>query len=172
MHVNNTRAMAGTALTAALSVVLLLLGTFVPVNTLFFTAMAAYLIGYSINKYGLKYGFAQLTVSVLLDLFLNPDKIHWLLYLCLGGYIFLCEVIFAKWNHAEEGKKKLRVQLICNWVIFQIIYVPFLICLRHLFPIENMPGGTLVLWLAGQLGWLVYDKAYRVFVNILRTRKL
>ena len=50
MHLNQTRAAAGTALMAALSTILLLLGTFIPVNTLFFTAMAAYLIGYTISR--------------------------------------------------------------------------------------------------------------------------
>ncbi len=172
MHLNQTRAAAGTALMAALSTILLLLGTFIPVNTLFFTAMAAYLIGYTISRYGLKYGAAQLVLCVLLDFFLNPDKVHWGLYLCLGGYIFLCELVFAKWNHIEDQKKKLRFQLVCNWGLFQVIFVPILLFFRSFFPMFDMPAGTFLLWMAGQLGWIVYDKAYRVFISMLRERKL
>ena len=53
MHIKKTYAMAAAALMAALSVVLLLIGVYIPVNTLFFTAMAAYLAGYTINKLSL-----------------------------------------------------------------------------------------------------------------------
>lgn len=172
MHVNRTRALAETALMAALSVVLLLLGTFISVNTLFFTALAAYLIGYSIQKHGLKYGGIQFAACVLLDVFVNPDKFHWILYLCLGGYLLVSEWVFRKANRAQEGRKKLRRQLIYNWILFNIIYIPLVFFFRELLFAGEIPGGTLVLWLAGQIGWLVYDKAYRVFFQVLRERGL
>lgn len=171
MHVNKTRALAETAVIAALSVVFLLLGTFISINTLVFTALAAYFIGYSVNKYDIKYGGIQLVVCVLLDFFLNPDKLNWVLYLCLGGYIFLSELIFRKWNRAKEEKKKMRLQLIYNWILFNIIYIPLLLFFREALFSGEIKGGTLIFALAGQLGWLVYDKAYRVFFRMLRERK-
>ncbi len=180
MHINKTRALAGVALLSAFSVILLLMGTFVSVNTLFFTAMAAYLIGYSIHKYGLSYGGMQLAACVLLDVFLNPDKFHWFLYLCLGAYIFLSEVSFRKWNRVIDIRKKMRMQLIFGWILFNIIYVPVLIFFQNLFFTGNLPGGIsgdsvqgcVILWLAGQIGWFIYDKAYRVFFKFLGERKL
>lgn len=172
MHVNKTRALAETALIAALSVVFLLLGTFISVNTLVFTALAAYFIGYSVNKYGMKYGGIQWLVCVLLDFFLNPDKLNWLLYLSLGGYIFLSEFIFCKWNRIRDEKKKMRLQLIYNWILFNIIYIPLLLFFREALFAGEVEGGTLIFVLAGQLGWLVYDKAYRVFFRVLRERNL
>lgn len=180
MHVNRTRALAGVAVLSAFSLILLLLGTFVSVNTLFFTALAAYLIGYSINKYGLGHGGMQLAVCTLLDLFLNPDKLHWVLYLCLGGYILLSEVVFCKWNHIGDLKKKMRVQLIYNWILFNIIYIPLILFFRELLFAGSLPGGVdgnsavglVIIWGAGQIGWIIYDKAYRVFFRTLRERKL
>lgn len=180
MHVNKTRALAGAALISAFSVILLLAGTFISVNTLFFTALAAYLTGYSIYKYGLPYGAMQLAVCVLLDVFLNPQKFHWFLYLCLGMYIFLSEVSFRKWNRIVDIRKKMRVQLIFGWILFNIMYIPMLLFFQNLFFTGSLPGGIggdslkgyAVLWLAGQAGWLVYDKAYRVFFKFLRERKL
>lgn len=180
MHVNKTRALAGVAVLSAFSLILLLLGTFVSVNTLFFTALAAYFIGYSINKYGMGYGGMQLTACTLLDVFLNPDKFHWILYLCLGGYILLGEMVFVKWNHIGDPKKKMRVQLIYNWILFNIIYIPLVIFFRRLLFAGNLPGGMdgdstiglVIVWAAGQIGWIIYDKAYRVFFRTLRERKL
>lgn len=180
MHVNRTRAMAGAAMMSALSVILLLLGTFISVNTLFFTALAAYLIGFTVNKYGFRYGGIQFAACSLFDVFLNPDKFHWILYVCLGGYIFLSELIFQKMNHIKDLKKKMRVQLIYNWILFNIIYIPLLLFFQNLLFTGGIPGGIsgdsvagrLVLWLAGQIGWIVYDKAYRIFFRTLRERKL
>lgn len=173
MPVKKTFAMAATAVAAALSVVLLLVGTFIAPNTLFFTALAAYLTGYSINKYGFKYGFAQLVVCVLLDIFLNPDKFNWILYLCMAGYIFLGELMFQKWNHVKDEKKKYRVQLICNWILFNMIYIPLLLLFRdQLLSGRGISAGIAVLWFAGQVGWIIFDKAYRVFFHTLMERRL
>ncbi len=180
MHVNKTRAVAGAALMSAFSMLLLLAGTFVSVNTLFFTALAAYLLGFSVNKYGFRYSGIQFVTCLLLDVFLNPDKFNWILYACLGSYIFLSELIFQKLNHIGDLRKKLRVQLIYNWILFNIIYIPLILFFRELLIPGALPGGIqansvsggLILWLAGQIGWIVYDKAYRFFFRTLRERRL
>lgn len=172
MHLKKTYAMAATALAAAFSVVLLLIGVYIPINTLFFTAMAAYMIGYSIQKCGLRYGGIHLAAGVLLDLFLIPDKFNWILFLCLGGYIFASEVIFQKGNKIKDPKKKLRVQLICNWILFNTIYIPLLMFGRELFLTGDISAGAPVIWLAGQAGWIVYDKGYRVFFQTILVRSM
>ena len=170
MYINKTKAMAGVALLCGFSVLLQMLGTFISVNTLFFTALAAYLIGFSIHRYGLRYGGMQLAACTLLDVILNPDKFHWILYVCLGIYIFLSELIFCKGNRVQDIKKKMKVQLIYNWILF----------FQNLLFAGTLPGGITssslqgmaVLWLAGQVGWFLYDKAYRVFCQTLRERKI
>lgn len=180
MHVNKTRALAGASMMSALSVVFLLLGTYISVNTLFFTALAAFLIGVSINQYGFRYGGIQFVVCLLLDVILNPDKFHAILYLCLGAYIFLSEVIFQKFNKIEEPGKKMRVQWGIQWVLFNVIYIPLLLFWGQLLFAGNLPGGIalhsvkgkLILWAAGQFGWIVYDKAYRAFFRFLRERRI
>ncbi len=180
MLLNKTKALAGVSILCALSVLSLLAGTFLAMNTLFFTALAAYLIGYSINQYSLKYGAMQWVVCTVLDFFLNPDKMNWILYVALGGYIVLCEFVFQKWNRIEKIRKKLRVQLFYNWIVFNVIYIPIIVWFRELLLGENPPeivqGNSIVtlaiLWGLGQIGWLVYDMAYRVFFRAIRERKL
>lgn len=180
MHINRTRAMAEAALLSALSLILLIIGTRASINTIFLTALAAYFIGYTINKYAILYGGIQLAACTLLDLFLNPDKIHWILYLCLGGYIFLSELLFRKVNRVEDLKKKMRRQLLFNWILFNVIYTPIILLFQELLFSGSYPAwlggesvfGVLVLWILGQIGWVVYDKAYRIFFRTLRERKL
>lgn len=173
MPVKKTFAIAATAVASALSVVLLMVGTFIAPNTLFFTALAAYLTGYSINKCGLPYGFLQLVVCVLLDIFLNPDKLNWILYLCMAGYIFLSELMFRKWNHVRDEKKKYRVQLICNCILFNMIYIPLLLLFKNQFLFgRGIRAGIAVLWAAGQVGWIIFDRAYCVFFRTIREHRL
>lgn len=180
MLLNRTRALAETAMISALSVIFLLIGTFVSVNTVFFTALAAYLLGYSANKYDFRYSVIQFIACTLLDVLLNPDKLHWVLYLCLGGYILLSELVFQKWNRIEEIKKKMRMQLFYNWILFNVIYIPLIVFFENILIGGDLPeilqGNTIlkwiVLWSVGQIGWFVYDKAYRVFFRTIRERKL
>ncbi len=127
MLLEKTKAIAGAAMLSALSLICLLAGTFVPVNTIFFTAFAAYLIGVCANRYNLIYSGMQLVVCVLLDMLCNPDKMSWILYLCFGVYIWGSECIFQKWNTIRDGKRRLQRQLLYNWGLFQIIYIPILI---------------------------------------------
>lgn len=111
---------------------------------------------------------------------LNPDKFHWILYACLGIYIFLSELIFCKGNRVQDIKKKMRVQLIYNWILFNMIYIPLVLFFQNLLFAGTLPGGIsgsslqgmAALWLAGQVGWFLYDKAYRVFCRTLRERKI
>ncbi len=180
MLLNRNNALAGVSMLSALSVIVLLAGTYLFTNTLFLTALAAYLIGYSVNKYGLKYGGMQLLVCVILDAFLNPDKLNWILYLALGGYIFLCEWIFRKWNRIQEISKKMRMQLLYNWMVFNVMYIPGIVWFRDIllgenagdFLPENKIFTLIILWVIGQIGWILYDKAYRVFFRTLREHKL
>ena len=53
MHVNKTRAIAVLGVMAALSTVLTVLGTVISVNTVFFTAAAAFLTGIALTGWGM-----------------------------------------------------------------------------------------------------------------------
>ena len=60
MHV--AKRMAVLAMMAALSMVLILLGTVIPVNTLFFTAAAAYMTGIAVVLYGKVQGLSLIHI--------------------------------------------------------------------------------------------------------------
>lgn len=180
MLLEKNRALAGGSLLSALSVLLLLMGSYLYANTLFLTVLAAYLIGYSVHRYGLKYGGMQWIVCTILDLCFNSDKMNGFLYLILGGYIYVSEWTFRKWNREQEIRRKIKIQLLWNWILFNVLYVPAVIGFRHVVLHEKvwevLPGKAVaeigILIAAGQVGWFVYDRAYRVFFGLLRKRKL
>lgn len=175
MMLNRTKKMAGVAVLSGITTILLMAGTMISVNTLFLTALSAFLTGFSIYRYGISSGIMQSIVCLLLDLFLNPDKWNFLLYFCFCLYIILAEIIFQKLNKIQEPKKKMRRQLIYNWILFNIIYIPAVILFHALFSAEMKFSGMtwiVILLFAGQIGWLLFDKAYREFFRFLKERKL
>ena len=175
MHVEQTKRIAGVGMLSALSVLLLAAGSFVTVNTLFLTALAAYLVGYAIFRYGLPAGLMQCVICTLLDAFLNPDKFNFFVYLGFGIYIIFSEFVFQKANKIKDPKKKMRRQLIYNWILFNIIYIPTVLFFENILIREAAFNGSTQKWIllaVGQVGWWIYDKAYREFFRFLRERKL
>ncbi len=164
-----TKTIAVLSVMAALSTVFAVLGTLIAVNTLFFTAAAAFLVGIAVCRYGMKYGMLYFCVCLALDFVLNPDKLHVLLYLALAGYLLLSEgtwIILSKGRKAstaQPGKKKIWIHRLIRLAIFAAIYLPFL----FLAPQIILSGDLLeVSWYryvmipVGFVVWVIYDLAY------------
>ena len=170
MHVNKTKKIAILGVFAALSTVFTVLGTVISVNTVFFTALAAYLLGIIVVRFGIKEGILFYFVCAALDFFVNPNKMHVILYLALAAYILLSEGIFLLMQ-----KKNLKEWAHCviRLVIFLLIYVPMIFFFPKLLfgdAMQKMATFYPLLIPAGVIGWLVYDVAYRVFKRIFYER--
>ena len=103
-----------------------------------------------------------------------------MLYLALGSYLIICEWIFRKWNRIVDIRKKMRRQLVYNCIVFNTMYIPVIVLFQEMLLGEKakevLPENAIlcvvILWVLGQIGWLIYDKAYRVFFQTLQRRKL
>ena len=115
MHVNKTKKIAILGVFATLSTVFTVLGTVISVNTVFFTALAAYLLGIIVVRFGIKEGILFYFVCARLDFFVNPDKMHVILYLALAAYILLSEGIFLL---MQKKNPKEWVHCVIRLVIF------------------------------------------------------
>ncbi len=163
-----TRMVATLGVMAAVSVILLVLGTLIAVNTVFFTAIASFLIGIIVIRYNFGAGLMLYVGSALLDLFINPDKFHVFLYLAMGGFILFGEGSYKILEkRIADYKKRNRIHIVVRFLIFFTGYTPLVIFLPRLFLtsdrvtdlIEN-PWIKLVLVGAGVIAFLVYDIAY------------
>ena len=161
MHVNKTKKIAILGVFAALSTVFTVLGTVISVNTVFFTALAAYLLGIIVVRFGIKEGILFYFVCAALDFFVNPDKMHVILYLALAAYILLSEGIFLL---MQKKNPKEWVHCVIRLMIF---FFP-----KLLFGdvMQKMTAFYPLLIPAGVIGWFVYDVAYRVFKRIFYER--
>ena len=162
MHVKKARTIAVLGIMAAFGTVLLLLGTVIAVNTLFFTAAAAFLAGLAVVFYGVGCGAVYVCVCGLLDFLFNPDKLHVLLYLAMAGYLVLAEGRYREWVH-----RGLRL------LFFGALYVPVLLFMSGLFLPERIRTAEWylpVLLPAGFFVWLIYDAAYSAVKKLVHDK--
>ena len=181
MLLGKTKNIAMLGIMAALSTVLAVLGTVISVNTVFFTAAAAFFVGIAVVKYGSASGILFFFVCSTLDFFVNPNKLHVLLYVVFAGYLLVAEISFRglkKW----KGKKKETIHRGIRLIVFLFLYVPGVIFLPELFVAGTvlekwMSAGWFmtVLLLIGIPLWFIYDLAYftgkRELLKIFRVAK-
>ncbi len=173
MYVSKTKIMAVLSVMAALSTVLTVLGTVISVNTVFFTSAAAFLVGIAVISYGMVYGTIFFFVCMALDFFVNPNKLHVVLYAALAGYILLSEGTYLLLARMKDGKGKEWLHRGIRFVIFEALYLPFLIFLPKLFVSDTMlakPWFMLVMIPGGVVVWFLYELAYFVVKRMFREK--
>ena len=146
-----TKMIAALAIMTAVSTVFLLIGTFIAVNTVFFTAAASFLVGIIVVKYGVGAGLMLFMGSAILDLILNPDKFHVILYLAMGGFILIAEATYKllEKRYMNPMTRNL-LHLVIRLAVFFALYIPVAI----FFPMLFLSGETWSMF--SDLGWVRY----------------
>ena len=165
MHVNKTKKMAILGVLAALSTVLTVLGTVISVNTVFFTAAAAFLVGIVVVRFGMGYGTVFYAVCAVLDFIFNPNKLHLFLYLGFAGYLLLSEGSYRLFQKMERKKREWQHRTV-RMLTFLVLYLPLLIFVPQLLvteQTEKMAAFYPVMVLGGLTAWVIYDVAYQFF---------
>lgn len=157
MHVG-TKKLATLGLLAAFSVLLIVLGAVIETSTLFFLSAASFCVGIAIREWGLRYGISFLAATILVGLLVAPNKIYCVTFAGMGLYLCLAEIL---WN--KFGNKK--ALLWCGkYIAFNVMYVPMIIFAPQVLISKEISMPFLfVMWLAGQIGLFVYDKAHDYF---------
>ncbi len=162
--------MALLGILAALSTLLVVLGSLISVNTIFFTALAAFLLGIVLLISPKGQGIVFFLVCLALDFFLNPNKLHVFLYLGLGGYILLAELTYEGLKKKVEGKRLENLHRALRLVIFLLGFLPIFFFLPDLLlaqtrvaEFQDQVWFELAAVVAGVVFWAIYDLAYGIF---------
>lgn len=160
MHVKaKTVALGGLLL--ALTIVFMALGSVIETSTLFLLAAASFFVGIVIREFGLAAGGAFYLAAVLLGFFLAPNKFYVLTFAAMGFYILGIEAAWRWLSKRNEMHKRNLVFWIAKFVIFNIVYIPIVILFRDMLFAQAVPDTLLVVViLGGQIGLLIYDRAY------------
>jgi hypothetical protein len=163
MHVS-AKKISFLGLLLALTVVLVILGSVIEVNTLFLIAGASFCVGIAVRESGLKMGLGFYIASVLLNFFIAPNKFHCITFAALGLYIFLIEFVFHRLTYATRIKNRKRLFWIIKYIIFNIMYIPALLFAPKLVYSGQIEGTIVVgIFFAGQIILFIYDKVYSYF---------
>ena len=160
MHVR-ARAIAFGGLAVALSIVFMILGSVIESNTLFLLAAASYFVGIVIREFGLKIGAAFYAANVILGLLIAPNKFYVFTFAAMGLYIWGREAAW-RWivRHVREEKSRTAF-LLFKYGIFNLVYIPIVVIFREMLFAKAVSTPILVgVMIAGQIGILIYDKAY------------
>ena len=176
MHVS-TKRLTFLGLLLALTVILIVLSSYIEMSTFFFLAAASYLVGVALIETNISLGIGFYLASVFLSLILSPNKIYCLTFAVMSAYLVIIEVIRSLLMKREMKNlanltpidEKIKRQKLIFWVskfiVFNLLYIPMLI----FFPKIIYPGklSTLIvlgLVAGGQLGLVIYDLAYQEFI--------
>lgn len=170
MHIK-TKMLAFGGAAVGLSIVCMALGSIIETNTLFLLAAASYFVGILIREFDLRAGAAFYGADVLLGLFVVPNKFYVLSFAAMGLYIWLVEAMW-KWFGRMPGKlQKRSIFWVIKYVIFNVMYLPMLLFFQEVLFGRTIKGGyLLIVIVAGQIGLLIYDKAYEYVQGHLWSR--
>lgn len=163
MHVN-AKKMAFLGLLLALVVLLIILSGILEFNTLFLLAGASFGVGIAIREWGVRMGFGFYLAGILLGLILAPNKMYCITFGAFGFYIVLTEFIYEKLA-GKKGKYSPKIILwVMKYIVFNLMFIPALLFMPNLIYQGKISNLLLAgLFVAGQVGILIFDKAYDYF---------
>ena len=173
MHMHlSTRQISFLGLMLALAVILNILSGVIDSSTLFLLSAASFFIGIAFRETSRLLGVGFYLASVLLSFILAPNKMYCVTYSVIGLYVVIRELICKPTIENKEISKTVsninnekKRFLIIKFIIFNIIYVPILFLFPQLFIARELSSITRIIFLLlGQVGFIIYDKAYDYFM--------
>lgn len=160
MHVK-AKQMAFGGLLLALTVVCMVLGSVIETNTLFLLAAASYFVGIVIRETSMAGGAAFYLAGVLLGFIAAPNKLYVISYAAMGLYILAVEQAWRLLGkNPEKGNRRLWFWGI-KYAVFNLMFIPMVIFFPGVLIAKELPAVMLAaLIVVGQVGILIYDKAY------------
>ena len=157
----NAKTVAFGGLMLALTEVCIALGSVIETNTLFLLAAASYLVGIVIRETNLRIGSGFWLAGVILGILIAPNKFYVFSYAAMGLYILLIEIAWNQIGKMQEKVPRMKVFWCMKFLMFNLIYITTLFVGKELLFVGDISWKAIILFLiAGQIGFIIYDKAY------------
>lgn len=164
MHLK-TKQLALSGILMALSVICIVLGGIIEINTLFFLLVAAFLGGIVIYEMGLRMGALFIAGTFFLGFFLGSQKMYAFTYLAFAVYILLAEAGYRQSRRIPNPKMAQTVLWVYKFFVFNLIFLPCLIVMPEVFVGPAVKSWVLfLLAVVGQGVFVLLDLAYNTFI--------
>jgi hypothetical protein len=160
----NAKKMAFLGLLLAITVLLIILSGVFEFNTLFLLAASSFGVGIAIRETNIRFGAGFYIAALLLSAILAPNKLYCITFSAMGLYIVLREYIFDKLTYVKWKINRKTLYWVLKYCIFNLMFLPLFIFLPKLIYQGELTLAIYVLvMIAGQAAFLVYDMAYDYF---------
>lgn len=174
MHLNS-KDIAYTGVMMALVVLLVTLGGYIESSTAFFLAAASFLVGTIKRRFSMGISIVFLAGSLLLGLFLAPQKLYCATFFGFSVYVILAEYLWEKETRGTKPPGRKTVWLV-KWAVYQLLIGSLFLLTDRLVGLRYFLKQGLFVWLkdykviagillfvAAQVIWILFDKAYFFF---------
>ncbi|XCP84831.1 hypothetical protein ABXS75_17630 [Roseburia hominis] len=160
MHVKAKKIAFG-GLMLALTEICIALGSVLEMNTLFLLAAASFFVGIMLRETGVGTGAAFYLAGVLLGILISPNKLYVVSYAAMGFYILAIELVYRKLGTMKGNVNRQALFWTAKYLIFNCMFLPgILLFQKLLFARELSVVMLAVICASGQIGLLLYDRAY------------
>jgi hypothetical protein len=166
MKINRTSKVVLGGITVALIVICLYGGTIIRSNRMFFLALATYIQAIPFVRSGVSGGITSYLAAAILSFILIPNKLYAGIYILFGIYP-LIKLLAEKHNIIVEFLVKylwFNATLAVGYAIYSKVII-----LNGIFA---GPKGIVILVLAAQVIFLVYDYVFTKFIMFAQDRLL
>jgi hypothetical protein len=170
MHVN-VKKLALAAMMLALTLICMVMGSFLQTSTFFFLAAASYSVGIVIRESSLPMGAIFYVAAVLLGGILAPDKYHVVSFALMGFYVVMLEFLFPRMIRISDVAWRKRLFFLLRILLFNVMYLPMILLFQRILFGKTLGFPALVgMWVLGQGVWWCYDRAYEYVQAVLWTK--
>jgi len=154
----NTKKMTLAAVFAALSVVLLLVGSFFDSLDLTFSALTSFLIVLAVIELGKPYPWLIYSVTSLLTLLLLPSKFAAVCYALFFGFYPIFKEMFERFRPL--------VAWIFKFSLFNVGFLAILLVSQYLLGLPDLSPFNIPLLLLGNLAFFLFDFALSRLITL------
>lgn len=138
----------------AVNIILLLMSSIIPMNTIFFMGVASLPIAIVIMEYGTKTGIVFYIASTILSFIIIQNKAQWLMYVFTFG-------IYGLIKYFIEKGRPIYIEIILKLCFANIVVVLLYLILKTMVIIPI----NIITVLGFQVIFLVYDYVYSLFID-------
>lgn len=172
-----SREIAFLGIMMAFSVLLVTLGGYLDISTIFFLAAASFLVGMIERNFSCMIAVFFLAGSLLLNFFLAPQKLYAATFGAFSVYVIVAEHFEKKRYQQEKGGSPFK-EWIVKGVLYHILLAAAFFCVKEIFGFGEMTENKLIAAvmehkmilipaaiLMAEAFWLVFDRAYVFFAR-------
>lgn len=165
MKENKASNIAKGGMLIALTLIILYAANFITFNTLFLLGLTSALIPLGILIADMKTTVLVYIGSSVLAYFIIPDKTLCLFYVLIFGPYGIVKFFI-------EQKRNMPIEIILKLIYFNVItFIAFLLYKRLFMPTIELQYPLIIMFIAGNIAFFVFDYVLTVFINSARNRR-